>query len=271
MFKRLKHRRTISNVLFIFVIITFILPATFCISLSIASPFTSIDAMEYIDEQGLPTENQTYTWTCPNATGYGSTQKTVELPITEEDFRESMDRDVMRRATVCYPVSSQLVDPDHPILQRLIQHILSVTEGYSDERRILAALWFVQSVTEYESDENLYGNDDFWATPIETLYLRAGDCEDLSALLATLTYGMGYETALLDYTGHLAVGVKPNADSPYIYCETTKSYTSVIIRTDLTYCGEYPDIYPIKPSLIRSQANDFFAYCRNRTKRTLSL
>lgn len=47
-------------------------------------------------------------------------------------------------------------------------------------------------VITYKTDEELYGVDDYWATPDETLAKRAGDCEDLAILQWSALADMGY-------------------------------------------------------------------------------
>ena len=41
--------------------------------------------------------------------------------------------------------------------------------------------------------------------PRDTLKLKSGECDDLTALLATLFEGAGLQTALLDYPSHIAL------------------------------------------------------------------
>lgn len=236
-----KWLKTFLSILVIFILC--VISAS--VSLKIASPYTSDDAMRYIDEAGVETNNE-YRWKCPNATGYGYTWQTLTLDVSEEDFEKSMNRYTMRRATVLYPVAVSQVDPNNKYVQEIVKHIQSLTEGYSDERKILAARSFVQMTIAYAHDDVLYGSDeDFWASPTDTLYLRKGDCEDTSVLLASILTAMGYECAILDYESHNAVGVKIPGEDEYRFCETTKDLPNMWLKKTLTINGEYPDIYPV--------------------------
>ena len=101
--------------------------------------------------------------------------------------------------------------------------------GLTNEGAINLALAFVQSI-EYASDEATAGHDEYWRYPVETLYERAGDCEDKSFLFASVIEAMGYDAVILLFDDHMAVGVAcPGASgtyysmggSKYFYCETT--------------------------------------------------
>jgi|GEM_PF-6710331 len=67
---------------------------------------------------------------------------------------------------------------------------------------------FVQQCVRYTSDMEAHNQTD-WATyPVETLILGAGDCEDSTLLLAEMLRQNGYETALLRFESHIAVGIR---------------------------------------------------------------
>ncbi|MCX6677154.1 MAG: transglutaminase-like cysteine peptidase [Methanothrix sp.] len=53
-------------------------------------------------------------------------------------------------------------------------------------------IWdYVANSVQYITDKNLFGLEDFWLFPEETLVLHKGDCEDTSFLLATLLLAGG--------------------------------------------------------------------------------
>ena len=56
-------------------------------------------------------------------------------------------------------------------------------------------------------DLYLYGTEEYWAFPMETMYHRMGDCEDTSILLAALYSASGYTSSLLRFPGHMVVGL----------------------------------------------------------------
>lgn len=103
-------------------------------------------------------------------------------------------------------------------------------------------LGFVQLEFEYETDLELYGQEEYFAYPTEVLYFGTGDCEDTSILCAALFEYCGYDTAVCIMPGHAVAGValdnfKPTYNSrsgfeqlsmtvdgkTYYACETTTS------------------------------------------------
>ena len=56
-------------------------------------------------------------------------------------------------------------------------------------------------------DYGIYGADEYWALPQETLYHLYGDCEDNSALLCALYIEAGYQVAMGGKSGHVFAGV----------------------------------------------------------------
>lgn len=93
-----------------------------------------------------------------------------------------------------------------------------------------AVLDIVQQMR-YEYDVDVY----YTKYPIETLAEGSGDCEDKSILYASIMKATGYEVCLLDYPGHVMVGLHVN-ETPlnlcyleiegkkYWACETTGDY-----------------------------------------------
>ncbi len=73
---------------------------------------------------------------------------------------------------------------------------------------------FVQKAVRYPStvsgqqyDYGIYGKDEYWAVPAQTLCLLYGDCEDDAALFCALASCFGYETAMAGKAGHVFAGV----------------------------------------------------------------
>lgn len=183
-------------------------------------PVAAEDALTH--SQGFIGESyDTYSWKCPNASGYGYNYERFEMHVGEEDFIESTRGGALRQSTKLVSCPYIMVDPGDKYVQMVAQYLIGMTEGYSDEMRAQAALNFVQCAIWYEYDIDLYGTEDFWASPVETLYLHSGDCEDTSVLLCSIYLAMGYRCAMLDFPGHVAVGVYLGDSEDYLFCETT--------------------------------------------------
>lgn len=108
-------------------------------------------------------------------------------------------------------------------------------EGHDDKWALNMILSFAQNV-EYMYDIDSTGYEEYFKLPLETLYDRCGDCEDTSYLCAMIYKGLGYDTALLIYDEHMAVGVIGDGiygnyysyeDKKYFFCETTAAEYAV--------------------------------------------
>lgn len=203
----------------------------------VAVPYTPADAMHHALEAN-PEPIAEYKWY-----EYGGSEiHVLELDIGRDDFERSMDRNVLRYGTLLAQSPANLVDPGDRHVRAIADHILSLTEGRSDRDKATAALNFVQTAIVYRLDSENYGCDEFWATPAETLYLHSGDCEDTSILLCSIYLAMGFRCALLDYPGHIAVGVYLGDSDDYLYCETTTSYPTKTGTSPII--GGEPAVYP---------------------------
>ncbi len=182
-------------------------------------PYTPDDAIEASSRYAV---SDMYVLSCPSGDAYEG--KVLEMHVDPDDFRHSMGRHMFRQGTCLVPDADAMVDPDDPYVMQVAEHIRSETAGLSDIDRITAALAFVQCSIQYSYDSDLYGREEFWASPLETLYLHRGDCEDTSILFCSIVLAMGYDCVLLHYLGHVAAGVfLGDSEEPYL-CETTHFY-----------------------------------------------
>ena len=212
-------------------------------------------AQEYFGDPG-----NTFTWLCP--TEYGTyTSETLEMHV-DPDIRT----DVIRQPTVFVRAPVLLIDSQDLCVLQVADHIQSRTEGCSDYTKIRAALCFVQTAIHYTSDEDLYGIDEYWSTPSETMYYHRGDCEDTAVLFVSIAVAMGYDAVLLDYTGHEAAGVYVDDQSQgYLYCETA---TDSIVYPGWGNPSEEPTVYvPAELSPLKKSVNGAVAAYRDLIKR----
>lgn len=78
------------------------------------------------------------------------------------------------------------------------------SDGFHYASYLLA---FVQQVFEYEHDPVLYGTEEYWAFPAETIMRGQGDCEDTSFLCAALFKAAGFDTVIGLVPGHAMAGI----------------------------------------------------------------
>ena len=180
--------------------------------------------------------------------------------VSEEDFLKSFDRDVPRHSTKIVPVPMELIDPNDPYVQGIAQYLDELTEGRTQFVKACVALHFVQTGICYESDSRLYGCSEWWASPVETLYMQRGDCEDKAVLYISICLAMDIDCEILDYDGHIDAAVRPEGYSEYMLCMVSANIL-MTPRDDFKIDGEYPDIYPIGSlSSLRLMVGDSLAW-----------
>ncbi len=69
------------------------------------------------------------------------------------------------------------------------------------------AIPYPHRIAGHGEDYSLYGEDEYWARPLETLALMSGDCEDTSILICAIYTAAGYEAAVGGMHGHVFAGV----------------------------------------------------------------
>ncbi|KLK88657.1 hypothetical protein SZ63_06605 [Methanoculleus sediminis] len=133
-----------------------------------------------------------------------------------------------------------LADTDRPILEDLARRIAPPTanpdEGYF---RLMNLVFFVQQIP-YDKDDNatsytegvlprhaIYMKDgvEYPKYPVEMLVDGRGDCEDAAILMGGLLDALGYDTVLLRYSDHMALGIRMNEFNPYYAKYTPKYFT----------------------------------------------
>jgi predicted transglutaminase-like cysteine proteinase len=180
------------------------------------------------------------TWHSTYRDGGVTVRETIDLGITEEEYLRAAEEAHVRHGSVLIAVPTAFADPDNPYIIRIADRINELTEDCDELTRATVAAHFVQTAIEYASDKEMHGTSDYWATPLETLYLGKGDCEDSATLLLSIYMAMGLECALLDYDSHIDTAVR--IDGKWRLCHASSQYTYRLTK-DLTINGEYPDIY----------------------------
>lgn len=66
-------------------------------------------------------------------------------------------------------------------------------QGMPADESIWKILLWVNSNVKYESDSTKYKVAEYWQTPLETLQLRTGDCEDGATLICAMAYVAGID------------------------------------------------------------------------------
>ena len=162
----------------------------------------------------------------------------ISLKIRYSDYIGYMDKlPVSERgddSTDRQKHDSQFVVVDKYILSLVEQfQRLQAKNGWTDIETAGCILAFTQAIP-YEIDSDTHGEAEYWNFPVETLYLNMGDCEDTSILTSAIYKGMGYDSALIIMSGHMAVGILGIGLSGY--SEFSKEYKT--FSTSGYYYGE---------------------------------
>jgi predicted transglutaminase-like cysteine proteinase len=136
-------------------------------------------------------------------------------------------------------------------IDRLHQWQLLINEikDKSDKEKIIQVNSFLNSNIHFQDDKQLWKNIDYWATPLETLGMSAGDCEDYSIIkyFTLLEAGVAVDRLRFIYVkaqigdtnsrlfqAHMVLGYYETDDSvPYILDNLISSVELANRRTDL--------------------------------------
>ncbi len=178
---------------------------------------------DYVEGEG----SLTYTWT------YDYDDYSASFDLSYEHYSYYVDLEMERYITTFSDrdIALNFITADDSVIVSLAECMNGLGEQASLDEAELASLvlTFVQTLP-YTTDVLTHSMSDYWSFPVETLYEGTGDCEDTSFLYSTLMSALGYETALLIFDDHIAVGVDCTGLSgwyyevdgaKYYYCETT--------------------------------------------------
>lgn len=204
---------------------------------------------------------ESYAWTAVIDGGIRSF--TIDYDYTLDEFLRYSHDDAVRWQVVSLS-DARFVTVDASI-QRLVN---ALADGYravygqdaslTDQRYADYLLSFVQCNIIYpptvssvdgsyvwddagNGDIYLYGKEECWAYPMETLYAGQGNCEDTTILMCSIYSAAGYGSAMATVPGHMLAGVElegfqPRAVNPAVvftakripdhefnlyFCETT--------------------------------------------------
>ncbi|MCM2465078.1 hypothetical protein [Methanoculleus oceani] len=131
-----------------------------------------------------------------------------------------------------------LADADRPILEDLARRIAPPAGNPEEEYfRMMNLIFFVQQIP-YEPDSStdsytegalpryarpVKDGVEYPKYPVEMLVDGKGDCEDAAILMGGLLDALGYDTVLLLYSDHMALGIRMNEFNPY-YAKYTPRY-----------------------------------------------
>jgi len=184
---------------------------------------------------GLELTSKSYNWTY-NGQKY---KITVEIPKSAYDYYHSLER---------VPTSDYSVYVSYPLddnyLMGIVEklRVFSNIRGFTEVQKVSLVVSFVQNIP-FTNDLITTGYDEYPRYPLETLIDGGGDCEDTSILASSLLKLMGFDTVLLSYSNHMAVGISVTNVGGSYYSFDGKHYYYVETTGKNWKIGEVPPEY----------------------------
>lgn len=138
--------------------------------------------------------------------------ETTDPGISEDDFRAALSSPMCRKIILGgghglsdIPGCPQsFLDAFEDAVSRTGKDI----REHSDYEICVLISAFVRTGIEYADDRDVHGCRDYAASPVETLYLGKGDCEDVSILFVSMARAYGIDCVPISYDGHCTAGVR---------------------------------------------------------------
>ena len=151
-------------------------------------------------------DNKTFDWS------YGGKDYSITLGIRYSDYYTYKTDDIIRSQGTTEH-DKMFVTSDDKYVKQIAEYISGATVGLDKAEVVNVLLRFTQTIP-YVYDSESVGQEEYWKYPLETLYDGNGDCEDTSILFCAVGKAMGYDTALMLFSGH-ATGAISIADMGY--------------------------------------------------------
>lgn len=151
-------------------------------------------------------DNKTFDWS------YGGKDYSITLGIRYSDYYTYKTDDIIRSQGTTEH-DKMFLTSDDKYVKQIAEYISGATVGLDKAEVVNVLLRFTQTIP-YMYDSESVGQEEYWKYPLETLYDGNGDCEDTSILFCAVGKAMGYDTALMLFSGH-ATGAISIADMGY--------------------------------------------------------
>lgn len=152
------------------------------------------------------------------------------------------------------------------VLDTLDECEASCGREYTDYQKAVFANAIVRTGINYYTDDEIYGVRGYIASPLETLFLERGDCEDVSLLFLSILRVLDIDGAAVTFPGHVAAGAKVNglgwqADG-YTVFECTEG--SIPYRSPSSRYYDKSDVERVSVaecSILDKVLHGYFSYC----------
>lgn len=174
----------------------------------------------------------------PDGVSSATEPERINVTISSFDWYDSVnDPSTVRGGTIAAPTPVSMLTDDGVVAEIVEQLNGFISEAYPTEltnlQTAMVVLAFVQDAIGYETDWNLYDREEFWAAPMESLFLGYGDCEDGAILFVSIASAMGVDCGFVTFdsdiygtegTGHMSVAIALE-DDEHITGENVATFT----------------------------------------------
>jgi predicted transglutaminase-like cysteine proteinase len=131
-----------------------------------------------------------------------------------------------------------------------LQNMLVEARGQDDDARLLAVNQFFNLRIDFKSDLEVWNQEDYWATPLQSLAAGRGDCEDyvIAKYTTLLAMGMPRTRLRLVYVrARIGDGQAPLAHMVLAYYATPSAEPLILdnLRADVLPASQRPDLTPV--------------------------
>jgi len=129
------------------------------------------------------------------------------------------------------------------------RRLMTEQRGQSVDQQLAAVNTFFNRRMLYELDPVVWGQNDYWATPLEFMGRATGDCEDFSIAkyMTLLELGVPNEKLRMIYVRARTAGAKTEAHMVLGYYENPSDEPLILdnLITSIRPAGRRPDLSPV--------------------------
>jgi len=131
-----------------------------------------------------------------------------------------------------------------------LHNMLNEARGQDDDARLLAVNQFYNLRIDFKSDLEVWGQEDYWATPLQSLAAGRGDCEDyvIAKYTTLLAMGMPRTRLRLVYVrARMSDAPAPVAHMVLAYYATPTAEPLILdnLRADVLPASQRADLTPV--------------------------
>jgi transglutaminase-like putative cysteine protease len=177
---------------------------------------------------------------------YQGKEYTASVTFNYDDYRDYRNMKTNGRDVTNYRNSISFITHDDPAIESLTASLSNAYGNTAKDQNFASYLLaFVQICFDYppftdtmEADRYQYGQREYFAYPLETIFCGMGDCEDTSILAAAIFKAAGFNAGVVIVPGHALAAVGLSSYSPGTYQSWAYEVISSSVRGVTYYACE---------------------------------